>query len=163
MNQIDLLLTFVHFCIEPLTTNLWWHANHQTVGLQCTKYLYIYICFGPQLTFLSMTFGLSIFKSAIISRLLRIKTQNSFKMWTWFWQYLWLGLFVCSGAYVLTRGSLRASRTLYAQLLSDVLHLPLQYFETNPVGQIISRFTKVRTNFPCQISSLKWWPTCSSL
>ncbi|KAG3283750.1 multidrug resistance-associated protein 1-like [Ictidomys tridecemlineatus] len=52
------------------------------------------------------------------------------------------GLFVCFGACVLTRGSLSASRTLYAQLLSNVLHLPLQYFETNPIGQIINRFTK---------------------
>ncbi|KAM9636100.1 multidrug resistance-associated protein 1-like isoform 1-T1 [Trichechus inunguis] len=52
------------------------------------------------------------------------------------------GLFVCSGAYVLTRGSLAASRTLYSQLLNNVLHLPLQFFETNPVGQMINRFTK---------------------
>ncbi|XP_032333254.1 multidrug resistance-associated protein 1 isoform X3 [Camelus ferus] len=52
------------------------------------------------------------------------------------------GLFVCSGAYALTRGSLAASRTLHAQLLDNVLHLPLQFFETNPIGQIISRFTK---------------------
>nr|XP_023403921.1 multidrug resistance-associated protein 1-like isoform X2 [Loxodonta africana] len=52
------------------------------------------------------------------------------------------GLFVCSGAYVLTRGSLAASRTLYSQLLNNVLHLPLQFFETNPIGQIINRFTK---------------------
>ncbi|XP_007933104.1 multidrug resistance-associated protein 1-like [Orycteropus afer afer] len=52
------------------------------------------------------------------------------------------GLFVCFGAYVLTRGSLAASRTLYSQLLNNVLHLPLQFFETNPVGQIINRFTK---------------------
>ncbi|XP_014650979.1 PREDICTED: multidrug resistance-associated protein 1-like [Ceratotherium simum simum] len=52
------------------------------------------------------------------------------------------GLFVCSGAYVLTRGSLAASRTLHAQLLNNVLHLPLQFFETNPIGQIINRFTK---------------------
>ncbi|KAB1283927.1 Multidrug resistance-associated protein 1 [Camelus dromedarius] len=54
----------------------------------------------------------------------------------------WRGLFVCSGAYALTRGSLAASRTLHAQLLDNVLHLPLQFFETNPIGQIISRFTK---------------------
>ncbi|KAB0390911.1 hypothetical protein E2I00_016313, partial [Balaenoptera physalus] len=52
------------------------------------------------------------------------------------------GLFVCSGAYVLTRGSLAASRTLHARLLDNVLHLPLQFFETNPIGQIINRFTK---------------------
>ncbi|XP_027548439.1 multidrug resistance-associated protein 1-like isoform X3 [Neopelma chrysocephalum] len=52
------------------------------------------------------------------------------------------GLLVCFGAYVLTRGSLSASRALHHQLLDNVLHLPLQRFETNPVGQIISRFTK---------------------
>ncbi|NXE36191.1 MRP1 protein, partial [Ptilorrhoa leucosticta] len=52
------------------------------------------------------------------------------------------GLLVCCGAYVLTRGSLSASRTLHHQLLDNVLHLPLQWFETNPAGQIISRFTK---------------------
>uniref|UniRef100_A0A2K5LVY3 Multidrug resistance-associated protein 1-like n=1 Tax=Cercocebus atys TaxID=9531 RepID=A0A2K5LVY3_CERAT len=52
------------------------------------------------------------------------------------------GLFVCSGAYVITRGSLAASRTMYVQLLNNVLHLPIQFFETNSTGQIISRFTK---------------------
>uniref|UniRef100_A0A674K9H5 ATP binding cassette subfamily C member 1 n=1 Tax=Terrapene triunguis TaxID=2587831 RepID=A0A674K9H5_9SAUR len=52
------------------------------------------------------------------------------------------GLLVCYGAYVLTRGSLCASRTLHNHMLANVLHLPLQYFETNPVGQIINRFTK---------------------
>ncbi|XP_025064482.1 multidrug resistance-associated protein 1-like isoform X2 [Alligator sinensis] len=52
------------------------------------------------------------------------------------------GLLVCYGAYVITRGSLSASRVLHHQMLDSVLHLPLQYFETNPVGQIINRFTK---------------------
>ncbi|NWX83397.1 MRP1 protein, partial [Nothoprocta pentlandii] len=52
------------------------------------------------------------------------------------------GLLVCCGAYVLVRGSLAASRALHHQMLDSVLHLPLQHFETNPVGQIINRFTK---------------------
>uniref|UniRef100_A0A8C3B5A1 Multidrug resistance-associated protein 1-like n=1 Tax=Cairina moschata TaxID=8855 RepID=A0A8C3B5A1_CAIMO len=52
------------------------------------------------------------------------------------------GLLVCCGAYVLTRGSLCASQELHHQLLDSVLHLPLQHFETNPIGQIINRFTK---------------------
>ncbi|NWU49610.1 MRP1 protein, partial [Dromas ardeola] len=51
-------------------------------------------------------------------------------------------LLVCCGAYVLTKGSLSASRALHHQLLDNVLHLPLQHFETNPVGQIVNRFTK---------------------
>ncbi|XP_032208455.1 multidrug resistance-associated protein 1-like isoform X4 [Mustela erminea] len=52
------------------------------------------------------------------------------------------GFFVCSGAYILTRGSLAASRTLHTQLLDNVLHLPLRFFEINPIGQIINCFTK---------------------
>ncbi|KFV77769.1 Multidrug resistance-associated protein 1, partial [Struthio camelus australis] len=52
------------------------------------------------------------------------------------------GLLVCCGAYALIRGSLSASRALHHQMLDSVLHLPLQHFETNPVGQIINRFTK---------------------
>ncbi|XP_054556333.1 multidrug resistance-associated protein 1-like isoform X3 [Talpa occidentalis] len=52
------------------------------------------------------------------------------------------GLFVCAGAYVLTKGSLAASRILHAQLLDNVLHLPLQFFENSPIGQTINRFTK---------------------
>uniref|UniRef100_A0A452UFW8 Multidrug resistance-associated protein 1-like n=1 Tax=Ursus maritimus TaxID=29073 RepID=A0A452UFW8_URSMA len=51
-------------------------------------------------------------------------------------------------AYILTRGSLAASRTLHTQLLDNVLHLPLRFFETNPIGQIISRFTKVSRATP---------------
>lgn len=54
------------------------------------------------------------------------------------------GLLVCCGAYVVTRGSLSASRALHHQLLDSILHLPLQRFECSPVGQIISRFTKVK-------------------
>ncbi|XP_042312517.1 multidrug resistance-associated protein 1-like isoform X2 [Sceloporus undulatus] len=52
------------------------------------------------------------------------------------------GLTVCCGSYVVTRGLVCASRALHRQMLHNVLRLPLQYFETNPVGQIINRFTK---------------------
>ncbi|XP_069492526.1 multidrug resistance-associated protein 1-like isoform X4 [Ambystoma mexicanum] len=52
------------------------------------------------------------------------------------------GLLVCYGAYVLTRGSICASRALHLQMLDSVLHLPLQFFETTPMGQVLNRFTK---------------------
>ncbi|XP_012501970.1 PREDICTED: canalicular multispecific organic anion transporter 1-like [Propithecus coquereli] len=72
------------------------------------------------------------------------------------------GLFVCSGAYVITKGSLTASRTMYAQLLNNVLHLPLQFFETTPIGQIINRFTKdmfvIDTRFHYY---LRMWMNCT--
>ncbi|XP_058886564.1 multidrug resistance-associated protein 1-like, partial [Acipenser ruthenus] len=52
------------------------------------------------------------------------------------------GLLVCCGAFVLTRGTLHASRILHHQMLDSILHLPLLFFETTPMGQVISRFTK---------------------
>ncbi|XP_053313014.1 ATP-binding cassette sub-family C member 2-like [Spea bombifrons] len=52
------------------------------------------------------------------------------------------GVFVCYGAYVITRGTILASRTLHNQMLDNILHLPLQFFETTPMGQVINRFTK---------------------
>uniref|UniRef100_A0A803YMJ9 Multidrug resistance-associated protein 1-like n=1 Tax=Meleagris gallopavo TaxID=9103 RepID=A0A803YMJ9_MELGA len=72
------------------------------------------------------------------------------------------GLLVCCGAYVLTQGSLAASRTLHHQLLDSVLHLPLQHFETNPVGQIINRFTKVNGKLMTVFSFKKMnWLNCT--
>ncbi|XP_020848542.2 multidrug resistance-associated protein 1-like isoform X1 [Phascolarctos cinereus] len=52
------------------------------------------------------------------------------------------GFLVCFGAYILTNGAFAASKTLHHQMLDSVMHLPFQFFETNPIGQIINRFTK---------------------
>ncbi|XP_075710611.1 multidrug resistance-associated protein 1-like [Rhinoderma darwinii] len=52
------------------------------------------------------------------------------------------GLFVCYGAYVITRGTICSSRSLHNQMLDNILHLPLQFFETTPMGQLLNRFTK---------------------
>ncbi|XP_073473151.1 multidrug resistance-associated protein 1-like isoform X1 [Aquarana catesbeiana] len=52
------------------------------------------------------------------------------------------GVFVCYGAYVITRGTICASRSLHNQMLDNILHLPLQFFETTPMGQVLNRFTK---------------------
>ncbi|KAE8621831.1 hypothetical protein XENTR_v10004987 [Xenopus tropicalis] len=52
------------------------------------------------------------------------------------------GILVCYGAYVVTRGTICASRLLHNQMLDNVLHLPLQFFETTPMGQLLNRFTK---------------------
>ncbi|XP_044142673.1 multidrug resistance-associated protein 1-like [Bufo gargarizans] len=52
------------------------------------------------------------------------------------------GIFVCYGAYVITRGTICSSRLLHNQMLDNILHLPLQFFETTPMGQVLNRFTK---------------------
>ncbi|XP_043849386.1 multidrug resistance-associated protein 1-like [Dromiciops gliroides] len=52
------------------------------------------------------------------------------------------GFLVGFGAYVMTNGAFAASKTLHHQMLDSVMHLPFQFFETNPIGQVINRFTK---------------------
>ncbi|XP_069801998.1 multidrug resistance-associated protein 1-like [Dendropsophus ebraccatus] len=52
------------------------------------------------------------------------------------------GLCVCYGAYVITRGTICSSRSLHNQMLDNILRLPLQFFETTPMGQVLNRFTK---------------------
>ena len=39
-------------------------------------------------------------------------------------------------------GSLRASRKLHAQLLERVMRLPMSFFDSQPSGRLLNRFTK---------------------
>lgn len=39
-------------------------------------------------------------------------------------------------------GSIRASRSLYEELLVSIVRAPIRFFDTTPVGRIINRFSK---------------------
>ncbi|KAF9404553.1 hypothetical protein BGZ94_004106 [Podila epigama] len=39
-------------------------------------------------------------------------------------------------------GSIRASRSLYEQLLESIIRAPIRFFDTTPIGRIINRFSK---------------------
>lgn len=39
-------------------------------------------------------------------------------------------------------GTLRAGRILHRELLVNIMRLPLRFFDTTPVGRIMSRFSK---------------------
>uniref|UniRef100_A0AAY4ANU5 Uncharacterized protein n=1 Tax=Denticeps clupeoides TaxID=299321 RepID=A0AAY4ANU5_9TELE len=51
-------------------------------------------------------------------------------------------LLVCTAAKCVTKGSLRASERLHSELLSNVLHLPLTFFQTSPPEQVLHSFTQ---------------------
>lgn len=42
----------------------------------------------------------------------------------------------------LALGTLRAASTLHVQLLQNILHCSMSFFDTTPVGRIINRFGK---------------------
>ncbi|XP_042871644.1 ATP-binding cassette sub-family C member 3-like [Penaeus japonicus] len=51
-------------------------------------------------------------------------------------------LFLFLGTLSLMQGCLRASRVLHQRLLQSVVRLPMSFFDTNPSGRIINRFSK---------------------
>ena len=51
-------------------------------------------------------------------------------------------IFVCVGWVSIVRGTLRASRTLHWRLMSSIVHAPMYFFDTTPLGRIVNRFSK---------------------
>ncbi|XP_044154090.1 ATP-binding cassette sub-family C member 2-like [Bufo gargarizans] len=52
------------------------------------------------------------------------------------------GIFVFLSAFLVAAGTVRASRLLHSQLLRNILHVPMQFFDTTPTGRIVNRFAK---------------------
>lgn len=57
-------------------------------------------------------------------------------------------------------GALRAGRHLHSKLLENIMRLPLKFFDTTPVGRIISRFSNdfesLDTELPEILDSFVW-------
>ena len=45
-------------------------------------------------------------------------------------------------SFVLAYSAMKAARNLHSGLLINVMHLPMTFFETTPVGRIVNRFAK---------------------
>jgi len=70
-------------------------------------------------------------------------------------------LTVLSGSLGLSRGAVRASRELHARLLNGVMHSPMAFFDTTPIGRVVNRFAKdvdvVDSTLP---GTFRSWLTC---
>ncbi|XP_067091719.1 canalicular multispecific organic anion transporter 1 [Osmerus mordax] len=52
------------------------------------------------------------------------------------------GCFVFLGTLLLANGSISASRILHSRLLSNILRVPMVFFDTTPSGRVVNRFAK---------------------
>ncbi|OXB75471.1 UNVERIFIED_CONTAM: hypothetical protein H355_016532 [Colinus virginianus] len=51
-------------------------------------------------------------------------------------------LFLLLATILSSHGAMRASRIMHEQLLSNILHVPMSFFDTTPTGRIVNRFAK---------------------
>ncbi|XP_027527984.1 canalicular multispecific organic anion transporter 1 [Neopelma chrysocephalum] len=51
-------------------------------------------------------------------------------------------IFLLFATVLSARGATRASRVMHQQLLSNILHVPMSFFDTTPTGRIVNRFAK---------------------
>ena len=51
-------------------------------------------------------------------------------------------LLALSSSLLLASGSIRASRHLHGSLLNTIMHAPMAFFETTPLGRVVNRFSK---------------------
>jgi ABC-type multidrug transport system fused ATPase/permease subunit len=51
-------------------------------------------------------------------------------------------VFVCIGWISIVSGTLLASSTLHQRLLEKIMHAPMYFFDTTPLGRILNRFSK---------------------
>ncbi|CAG0921145.1 unnamed protein product, partial [Notodromas monacha] len=52
------------------------------------------------------------------------------------------GVFIIIGAILMALGSLRASKKMHDEMLSNILQSPMSFFDTTPIGRINNRFGK---------------------
>ncbi|ORY91324.1 P-loop containing nucleoside triphosphate hydrolase protein [Syncephalastrum racemosum] len=75
-----------------------------------------------------------------------LEKQGSGDLWFYLGVYMLItvtNIIIGTGRFAaLYVGVLRASRSLYAQLLHRVFRAPLRFFDTTPVGRILNRFSK---------------------
>ncbi|XP_067909266.1 canalicular multispecific organic anion transporter 1 isoform X2 [Heterodontus francisci] len=51
-------------------------------------------------------------------------------------------IFVLLGTFLITVGTIAASKDLHSHLLHNILHVPMLFFDTTPTGRLVNRFSK---------------------
>ncbi|XP_045104031.1 multidrug resistance-associated protein 1-like isoform X4 [Portunus trituberculatus] len=70
-------------------------------------------------------------------------------------------IFVFAGAFSMSYGTLNAGARLHYQILHSVMHLPMHFFDTNPVGRMINRFGKDMDTLDTILPmTLRSWAVC---
>ena len=114
--------------------------------------LIAYACsLGIFCSFLILFCGLGAQSSAIVSRIwlakwtsTNVTTSRQRDIFLGVYGALGLGqvLLVTAMSLILAYSAMKAARNLHQGLLVNIMHLPMQFFETTPLGRIVNRFSR---------------------
>lgn len=68
--------------------------------------------------------------------------DNRFRLGIYFCIGIFQVLFVCCGWISIIKGTMNASSTLHNRLIKSIVHAPMHFFDTTPLGRIMNRFSK---------------------
>ncbi|XP_078462060.1 ATP-binding cassette sub-family C member 2-like [Lampetra planeri] len=72
------------------------------------------------------------------------------------------GLFVFLATFITAKGTIEASRVLHRDLLGNMLHAPMAFYDTTPIGRIVNRFAKdINTIDDTLPMSFRSWISCA--
>jgi ABC-type multidrug transport system fused ATPase/permease subunit len=153
---ISLILTYVFARLMTFGENWWlriWAAASETDTNSALSALSA--DYNPQ--FLLMTTKTKTVYGVFDTLGAAIQKQNIFKSWVFEEKapinvdfYIGVYIAICFG-YIVTDvfrnvlvywGSIRGARTLFDSLLDRIIHAPMRFFDTTPVGRILNRFGK---------------------
>jgi ABC-type multidrug transport system fused ATPase/permease subunit len=112
-------------------------------------------------TYVMANGGLLYFVSLCLTLLLSLGSRTMTDIWLSFWAnesissftrdqyigvYFGLGLsqavFYHIVGYVYAHGGVRASQNIYKRAINNIIHAPISFFDSNPIGRILNRFSK---------------------
>ncbi|XP_042224815.1 multidrug resistance-associated protein 1-like isoform X3 [Homarus americanus] len=69
--------------------------------------------------------------------------------------------FILTGSMIISRATILASKLLHRQMLGNVLHSPMSFFDMTPIGRIVNRFAKDLDTVDVLLpSNLRAWMGC---
>ncbi|OTF77940.1 hypothetical protein BLA29_008869, partial [Euroglyphus maynei] len=103
---------------------------------------WIILCLTAYALYTISNSGANFWLSFWTDRIDREHQDHGYELWIYFAIGILQLFFIAIGWCSIVMGCLYASRTLHERLLSNIVHAPMYFFDTTPLGRIMNRFSR---------------------